>query len=539
MNPSRMRILLFALLFAAWMLPGVVGRDPWKADEAYTVGLVLNIVETGDWVVPTLGADPFMEKPPVFFITSALFARLLSPPLSFHVAARAACVFYLLVTLWCVALASRELNGRDTGWVAAILMLGCVGLVHQAHLLMTDNSLLTGFALVLYGLSLQPRAPWRAGLLCGTGSGLTFLSKGFLGPCMIGLLLVSLPVFCKAWRNRSYWRVLGGSVAGALPWMLIWPLALYHRSPELFTTWFWNNNVERFLGVGLGASDTNSLHYLKMLPGLAWPALPLAIWTLWREGRDGWRNEKVQLPLLAFLTMLLVLSAAGQRRANYATPLILPLVLLGTRAVDAFTPRFVKLANRAGFAFFTVLAAVAWFGWLAQFTDFPPQVLARIRAQVPDFASEFHVWAFAVALLASVGWLWLLLRHRPENGMVVAHWTAGVALLYLLGMTLWLPVTNQNMSYRRDFAGLREALGANPGMVAARGVGEPQRAMLHYFAGVRVACEEMRGPQEARWLLIQGATEEKRRPQPPDASWQLAWQGTHHRELFQLYRRGS
>ena len=56
--------ILFVLLAAAWILPGTVARTPWKADEAYTFGLVHYIVESGDWVIPELGGEPFMQKPP-------------------------------------------------------------------------------------------------------------------------------------------------------------------------------------------------------------------------------------------------------------------------------------------------------------------------------------------------------------------------------------------------------------------------------------------------------------------------------------------
>ena len=54
------------LLLAAWLIPGLFGHGPWKPDEAYTVGLVYHILETGDWLVPTLGGEPFVVKPPIF-----------------------------------------------------------------------------------------------------------------------------------------------------------------------------------------------------------------------------------------------------------------------------------------------------------------------------------------------------------------------------------------------------------------------------------------------------------------------------------------
>src|SRR5262249_20175533 len=158
---------------------------------------------------------------PIFFISASVSAKLFSSILPLHDAARIASAFYLGLTLLFLALASRELNGPGTGWIAGILLLGCVGNVHFAHMLVTDNSLLTGFSLAIYGLSLAAnrRRPWLAGLLCGTGTGLTFLSKGLLGPGVLALTVLLLPVCFKDWRTTDYWRLLGGIFPAVLPWV--------------------------------------------------------------------------------------------------------------------------------------------------------------------------------------------------------------------------------------------------------------------------------------------------------------------------------
>lgn len=528
---------LFLLLFSAWMIPGLVGRDPWKADEAYSFGLVLNILETGDCVVPTLGGEPFMEKPPIFYLTASVFARLLSPPLELHEAARAACMFYVAATLLCLGLSSREINGPGTGWLAAVLLLGSEGLLHTAHMLITDLSLLAGYALALYGLCLSRRKPCLAGVLCGTGSGLAFLSKGLIGPGFVGVTILCLPALFRSWRSRSYLAFLGFCLLAALPWVTIWPTALYLRSPQLFNDWLWDNNFGRFLGTsGLGPRK-DPLHFLGVLPYFAWPVLPLALWTLYRERRSAVRDPNVQLPLLAALVILGLLSLSGEGRELYATPILAPLALLATRAVIAFSPRFVRVTNTGLFALFTLLALVAWLGWLAQFSGHPGFVLERIRATVPGFMPHFGGFACATALVATFAWVWLIFQHRPKAQAVPVHWTAGVALLYLLGMTLWLPATNSNMTYRHDFAGLRDVLGYNPGVVASTGLGEPQRAMLHYYAGLKTFREKSREPVDCDWKLVQSDSRERNPRQPPGPGWRMAWEGRHHRELFRLYRR--
>lgn len=537
--PPRSKVLLFGLLLLAWMLPGLVGRDPWKADEAYSFGLVLNMVQTGDVVVPMLGSDPFMEKPPVFYFTSTLFTRVLSPVLAPHEAARAACVFYMGLTFLFLALSSREVNGPGSGWLAVLLLMGSVGLVHTAHMLQTDLSLVAGYTLALYGILLGVRRPWAGGVLCGLGTGLGFLSKGLLAPGALGVTVLCLLGF-KAWRNRNYWRLLGGILLAVLPWVVIWPWALYHRSPDLFRDWFWNNNVTRLIG---GSPYAGNEHrpvwfYLVLLCGFGWPVFPLALWGLWKERRSVFKETGVRVLGVAILVLWAVLSAASQKRSLYATPLLPPLAVLAVRGVRGLGERFARMAQVTVVSVCAVGVSAAWFGWSALFTHWPAIVLQRVRVQIPDYTPAFSVGAVGVASAATLAWVFLVVRRRGASGAsVTIGWAAGVALIYLLGMTLWLPVTNGSSGYQHDFAGLRETLGEQPGLVSSQGLGEPQRAMLHYYTGLKPWREETHGPIDCRWELIQGLDQEGRRPHPPDPAWRLAWSGRHHRELFCLYRR--
>lgn len=77
-----------------WMSVGLFGHEPFKPDEAYTVGLVKSVVDSGDWVEPRLVSEPFMEKPPLFFDTAALFVKAL-PWLPLHEAARVAVLLFV------------------------------------------------------------------------------------------------------------------------------------------------------------------------------------------------------------------------------------------------------------------------------------------------------------------------------------------------------------------------------------------------------------------------------------------------------------
>src|SRR5690348_5217523 len=91
------------LIIIAWVVFGLIGHDPWKPDEAYTWGLVNHILKSGDFVVPTLAGEPFMEKPPLYFI-SAAFSTQLFPWLAPFDAARLVTGFYVALALFFLAL---------------------------------------------------------------------------------------------------------------------------------------------------------------------------------------------------------------------------------------------------------------------------------------------------------------------------------------------------------------------------------------------------------------------------------------------------
>ena len=75
MTPQRQLALPFTLLLGiAYVVPGLVGHDPWKPNEAYSFGIIYHIWGSGDWVVPILAGEPFMEKPPLFYISAACVA---------------------------------------------------------------------------------------------------------------------------------------------------------------------------------------------------------------------------------------------------------------------------------------------------------------------------------------------------------------------------------------------------------------------------------------------------------------------------------
>jgi len=511
------RRLLIALLCLAWIVPGLVAHDPWKPDEAYTFGVVYEMISGGSWIAPALAGEPFLKEPPLYYMTAALSGLLFSPPLPLHDAARLATGFYMALALLFCGLAGRELNGPGTGALAAALLLGCFGLVLRSHQLVPHVAAAAGFAMAYFGCARALRGS-VGGVWLGTGVGLVFLSLGAPEAVVVTLIAVLVPLVNSAWRTRTYAKALGVAVLAALPWLAIWPLMLHNYSPELFRMWLEADTVRRlFRGAGGG------LYYLRVLPWYAWPVWPLALWALWRAFGSGPVKPLVTLPLTGLVITLLALSEAADKRELYAMPLLVPLTLLASPGVETLR----RGAANAWYWFsvmgFTFFILVGWVYWSGLELGVPPRLHAHLHRMQPGYTPGFRVIPFALGLMYTAAWFAVLLKlpRNPQRPAFV--WAAGVTATWGLAATLFIGWVDTGKSYRGMIAAMTPALPATYRCVSSRDLGEAQRAMLHYFAGIVTYREEAAGRRrDCDLMLVQGIPQEEK---APPGNWIRIWEG--------------
>ena len=535
---SRAIVLFVSMLCAAWIIPFLVGHDPWKPDEAYTFGLVLSLLEGHDWVVPMLAHEPFVEKPPIYYLTAALTATAFRSLLPLHDAARLASGLYMALTFIIVGLTSRELFGKGRGWAAALMLMGSVGLLVRGHQLLTDLAQLTGFALAFYGLAIGLRRPYLGGLWLGTGVGLGFMSKGLLTPGCLAVLALLLPMLSPRWRSRDYARSLFVALLAALPWLVIWPAMLYEQSPGLFAVWFWDNNFGRFLGWNVLGEASRPTDVLANLVWFALPGWPLAMSAVWRSRGDICFRAELLLPLAGFVVILSVLCVSRQGHDLYPMPTLIPLSLLAVPGLLSCERAVTKAMSTAAVVLFLGMVLAVWGCWTALQFSVPHALHERLitlgGADVPGF--DVGQIVLAIALMA--GWVWTVLRFPDGSARPVVMWAAGVTVTWGLVGVLFIQYLDAHKSYRMMATEVRSQLSAEHKCIASHGLGEPQRAMLQYFAGIFTYRDE-----RAQWrsrpchvLLVQGSRE---RIYQPDSRWVKVWEGSRpgdRKELYRLYR---
>src|SRR5689334_24410016 len=130
---TPLKTVLFIVLCVAWLLPGLVGHEPWKVDEAVVFGMVTEMLRSGDWLLFRIAGEPSLEKAPLFLWTAAALAKLLGKLLPLHDAARLASGLYVGLTLGFLSLAAQSLMGERAVRMAVLLLLGCLGLLIRSH----------------------------------------------------------------------------------------------------------------------------------------------------------------------------------------------------------------------------------------------------------------------------------------------------------------------------------------------------------------------------------------------------------------------
>ena len=210
---------LLLLMGLALLVVGVgIGlRDPWGVDEERFLGVAMEMLQDGSWLVPHRAGEPYPDKPPLFMWVLALAYHVTGlPRLAFRLPGLLACLGCTL----CVHDLGRRLWSRQGGLVAGLLFLATI----QSSLVLrggqTDALLILWTTLGLYGLvrHLTAGPAWGWYAVASVAMGLGVMTKG------VGFL----PLFLLAPYIYGRWRGFRGlaPIAPTDPRWLLGPLLL-------------------------------------------------------------------------------------------------------------------------------------------------------------------------------------------------------------------------------------------------------------------------------------------------------------------------
>ena len=536
-KPRKLGLLL--LLCLAWLIPGLVGHEPWKTSEAISIGIVQHILHSGEWLVPTLAGEHALSFGPLYYWTAAVFAKLFSWALPVHDAARLASGFYIALTLWATAMAARELYGPTMQRLVLALLIGSVGLLAHAHEMVTDTALLAGYAVVLWGFALSARRTTLAGVLIGLGVGIAFLSRGVVPLVVVIISAALLPVF-RNWRSRRYAYTVLIALLVCLPFLALWPWLLHRFARSAFFWWWRVENVPLLTKFSFVYARSEILYFIRLMPWFAWPVLPIALWTVWGYRQRLLHEIRFQLPLVFFAVTFLFLGLSAEARDIHLLPVLLPLSLLAVSGAETLKRGAANALGWFGIMTFGLFAILIWFAWLMLMTGRPLRLYTHVLEIQPGFVPQFGWLAFVFALLLTLLWL-LPLRDSFRSGRrAVFHWAAGITLVWGLGNSLLLPWVDFGKRYSDVILELKQHLPANYTCIGSAGLGEPQRGLLYYYAGISTTRAERAEFNAYGCDLFLLQTDPRHPDARPGAGWVKLWQGSRpgdKAEAFILFRQ--
>jgi 4-amino-4-deoxy-L-arabinose transferase-like glycosyltransferase len=530
--PLPLKSWPLALLVAAFLLPGLVGHDPWKTEDAVGFGVVHQMLVSGDWLAPRLAGEPYYEDGPLYFWVAALFVKALGAALPPHDAARFASALFVLAALWCVRLAGRELYGKPQGDLSMLAMLGSVGLLWHAHETTSETAMLAGLAAAYYGVAISHRKPYKGGFFLGMGSGVAFLAKGLAALLQPFAAVLLVLVISAPYRQRAFALAVGLGLAILAPFVLGWPWLLASRTPDYFEGWF----AWQLANVSHAPTLAKLLDILKTLAWGAWPVLPMTLWATW-EYRRSLREPGFAAPFVASVVSFVLLLAMPNPRAMDVLALLVPLSIPAGAAVMALRRGAANALAWFAVMTFNLVGGYMWLMWLVTLIGFPERLARTASRLEPGFVLEVRWLPLAFALAVTAAWWILILRTERSTLRSLTLWAAGMTLIWGLISTIWLDWIDYAKSYRGVAEGLRKALPAKAHCVESRNLGVTQRAVFHYHAGLVTRRAEVHGRTDCPFLLVQ--VDVRSPAAEPERGWVRVWEGRRprDRERYRLYRR--
>lgn len=527
--PVLARGLPLVVLLALFLGAGLIGHDPWKNEDAIHFGVVWRAALDGEWRYFHLAFSGTPE-PPLYYWVARASAALLAVVLGFADAVRVASLLFTAAACGLLYLAARDLYGPEAAPAAPLALAGCLGFLIQSHETQAALATVAALCALLAGLAALGARRSHATPLLACGLAALFLADGLaLLPAMVALCAASALLAMPGARLPQLSR-LGIALLGAVLLVLPWALSLQSNGTSAWAA-FLGDELARLAGVA--SPLRNAWRHLEQLLWFAWPALPLAGWGLWSR-RHAWRSAALWQGSIAFVLLWATLSWTTEARAAPALLLLPPLALLAVQGVMAMRRGAANGFDWFARLTFALIVLLIWFGWFAMHYGLPPKVAHNILRLSPGYAPQIEPAAVALALAATLAWLWLIVREPRNPLRSLAHWTAGTTLTWLLVVSLWLPWIDYLKSYRSVGLSLAAILPPTASCIETRGMGEPQHAALEYALDRRFNPQRDTG---CRYLLVQGNRQESL----PESEWRKVWEG--HRpgdrnERLRLYHRG-
>lgn len=449
-------ILLLLIIIPLFSL-GLSNHGLWSADEPRVAEIGREMTTTGNWVVPTLNQQPFLEEPPLYYGALALTFK------AFGVSdkvARIPSALFAFASVLVVFFVANFLFGSQTALLAGLILATTGEYFRVAHTVIVDSGLtffvVSSMGLFIIGyLSDSNRKKLLCYILMYVSCGLAFFTKGFIGIVIPGLGILSFLIIDRNLKEILKMRLWLGVLvflAMALPWFV----ALWHQGgTEHLEVFLLHNHLQRFLPAGLAGTISGKAsghhhpfyYYLKEFPlgFLPWSILlvPVIFHAFSRPGRSNTPSEKGLLFAKCwFFAGIIFLSISSTKRTLYLMPIFAPIAMITALYIESTLSS--HSINKVGKVFLWVFAVVLF----VIGTGAIPGYLYVRDSHVLASSGELLVPIILLSILmvpSSLMAIRYLCRGDLRKYWVAANVSIVGALLFIL--TAVVPVVDRHKSF--------------------------------------------------------------------------------------------
>jgi dolichol-phosphate mannosyltransferase len=483
-------------LVAAALLLGNLSYSFIEPDESRYAQVSLEMLETGDWVVPRLQGEPYLDKPPLLYW---LTAASLSAWGQSERAARLPVALASWLTVLLVFACGARLFGERSALLGSILLMLSLGFVLSGRFLIMDGllTLFTTVCLLSAWIAVQgPQVRWSWWIASAAAISLGVLTKG---PIALVLTVPPLVALNGLERRTARLQLRHWALAATMFLLLTapWFCLIALRQEDFLYHFLWKHHVMRF--VSTFVHEAPMWYYLPVLLVGMFPASLLVVPTLGylcsrsRWARSG-RTVELGSACFAAVWILLFFSLSSCKLPTYILPavpfmcLVQGVVLHQLLRHVAAGELWARVAHRLPAHATDIVVGI---GAGLAIADI---VLDVERLAVP----LINIIAFAVAILYA---LMRVARRQLSWPINNTNWlVVAAASLLVMGFSYWkfVPTFAEYRSINAN-AG-RICLAAHPSNVPVIYYDWPAEGSSFYLPNVQiyvVPAEDMAGVQRA------------------------------------------
>jgi 4-amino-4-deoxy-L-arabinose transferase-like glycosyltransferase len=390
-------LVIFLLTLVVFVL--ATQSSLWDLDESLYARIACEMLQSGEWRLPTMNGHVFSEKPPfTFWAMAACMASFGVNP----VAARLPAVFSFALTGWLVFLLGRELFSPRVGFWSSAILMSSVMTLYLGSAATLDAPLLAFISLAMWAYLkgiFHPKRWIFYWPVLALALGLAELTKH-----PVGMATVAPATFFSTWMLRkemripkSYWLGLVAACLAGYALYLTWFIPVCNMAPGFAEEIFGRQVIGKIFAPMQGHGADTLLGHLALLPVYApmllvvflpWSVfLPAGVSVLIRH-RVGDRISRIFLISWA-LPIFVLFSLAATKLPHYIFPLFPPVALLTAASLESWrTEHLIREESRwLGVGAWLLVSASLAFGILLCFAIFfIGQDPWRIETVVPGVA---------------------------------------------------------------------------------------------------------------------------------------------------------